>query len=380
MIEALKGQRISLDNPYLAATIKQREPAQIPDVPEKSPSAASRIIRRAGYRALLIAPLLRPDHIVGLLGGSPQRAGLFPRETVDLLKTFAAQSVLAIQNARLFSEIEEKSRQLEIESQHKSQFLANMSHELRTPLNAILGYTELILDNIYGEAPEQDAPGARARPEQRPAPARADQRRARSVQDRGRAAHALARRLFASRTSCTACIGAVEPLAAEKNLAFKIELPTELPPGARRRASPHSGPAQPRGQRDQVHRRGRGRDQGFRRQRILHGRGARHRPRHRRPIRSRSSRSSSRPTARPPSKKGGTGLGLVDRQADHRDARRPDLGRVRAPGKGSTFSFTLPVRVEQQAGHHEQAHSGGRGSGGQPADPARSAGAAPDTR
>src|SRR5207247_10115520 len=70
-----------------------------------------------------------------------------------LLKTFAAQSVLAIQNAQLFSEIGDKSRQLEVASQHKSQFLANMSHELRTPLNAILGYTELIIDNIYGETP-----------------------------------------------------------------------------------------------------------------------------------------------------------------------------------------------------------------------------------
>ena len=64
---------------------------------------------------------------------------------------------MAIQNVHLFTEIQDKSRQLEIASQHKSQFLANMSHELRTPLNAILGYTELILDNIYGETPERCA-------------------------------------------------------------------------------------------------------------------------------------------------------------------------------------------------------------------------------
>jgi len=79
----------------------------------------------------------------------------FDRELLELLQTFATQSVLAIQNARLFQEIEEKGRQLEIASQHKSQFLANMSHELRTPLNSILGYAELIVDGIYGEPPEK---------------------------------------------------------------------------------------------------------------------------------------------------------------------------------------------------------------------------------
>ena len=84
-----------------------------------------------------------------------RRPARFAQNTVELMKTFAAQSVLAIQNARLFREIEDKGRQLEVASRHKSQFLANMSHELRTPLNAILGYTELILDNIYGEAPEK---------------------------------------------------------------------------------------------------------------------------------------------------------------------------------------------------------------------------------
>ena len=87
--------------------------------------------------ALLIVPLLGPNRVVGALVVRRKEPGRFPDSTIDLLQTFAAQSVLAIQNARLFSEIEERGRQLEIASRHKSQFLANMSHELRTPLNAI---------------------------------------------------------------------------------------------------------------------------------------------------------------------------------------------------------------------------------------------------
>src|SRR5262249_5021613 len=99
--------------------------------------------------------LLRSDQIIGALVVRRKEPGEFPEHTVNLLQTFADQSVLAIQNARLFREIEEKSRELADASQHKSQFLANMSHELRTPLNAILGYTELMADGAYGEPSEK---------------------------------------------------------------------------------------------------------------------------------------------------------------------------------------------------------------------------------
>src|SRR5262249_18036992 len=79
----------------------------------------------------------------------------FPPETIDILRTFATQSALAIQNARLFRELADKGRQLEVASQHKSEFLANMSHELRTPLNAIIGFSEVLSDRMFGELNEK---------------------------------------------------------------------------------------------------------------------------------------------------------------------------------------------------------------------------------
>ena len=112
------------------------------------------MIVRASFRALLTVPLLGPDRIVGALVVRRKEPGEFSKSTVDLLQTFGAQSVLAIQNARLFHEVEKKGRQLAEASQHKSQFLANMSHELRTPLNAIIGVTEMLREDA--EALKQD--------------------------------------------------------------------------------------------------------------------------------------------------------------------------------------------------------------------------------
>src|SRR5712692_116606 len=134
-----------------------REPVEIPDIaePHAYQSRLRDMLLRLGFRALLAVPMLREDHIIGGLIIHRKSPGAFPPETVDLLKTFATQSALAIQNARLFQEIAEKSRQLEVADRHKSEFLANMSHELRTPLNAIIGFSEVRTERMFAELNEK---------------------------------------------------------------------------------------------------------------------------------------------------------------------------------------------------------------------------------
>jgi GAF domain-containing protein/CheY-like chemotaxis protein len=125
------------------------EPVQIPDIAEPGAYAGPLrdVLLRTGTRGLLGVPLLREGRLIGGLNVTRKTPGEFPAEVVDLLKTFASQSALAIQNARLFREIGDKSRQLEQVDRHKSEFLANMSHELRTPLNAIIGYSEMLQED-----------------------------------------------------------------------------------------------------------------------------------------------------------------------------------------------------------------------------------------
>jgi len=137
--------------------MEQRQAVQIPDITVEGAyeSPVRTPLIDAGHRALLGVPLLSEDEVVGVLAVTRKTPGLFSPETVRLLSSFATQSALAIQNARLFMEIEDKSHQLEVASQHKSEFLANMSHELRTPLNAIIGFSEVLSERMFGELNEK---------------------------------------------------------------------------------------------------------------------------------------------------------------------------------------------------------------------------------
>jgi GAF domain-containing protein len=133
----------------------ERKPVQIVDVLADPEYAMRELQKRAGFRTVLGVPLLRDGVPIGLLSVNRTTVRPFTDKQIEFVTAFADQAAIAIENVRLFDEIQDKSRQLEIASQHKSQFLANMSHELRTPLNAILGYTELMADGAYGEPSEK---------------------------------------------------------------------------------------------------------------------------------------------------------------------------------------------------------------------------------
>ena len=136
-----------------------RQPVQVPDIAEEDAYVGPlrEILLRSGTRAVLGVPMLRENELIGGLTVSKTTPGEFSPDVIELLATFAAQSALAIQNARLFREIADKSRQLEAASRHKSEFLANMSHELRTPLNAVIGFSEVLLQRMFGELNDKQA-------------------------------------------------------------------------------------------------------------------------------------------------------------------------------------------------------------------------------
>ena len=157
VVEALRATPLRIGEGAVGRLATTREPIQIPDITVEGAyrSRVREALLRTGYRALLAVPMLREDHIIGGLVVNRTAPGEFAEEVVELLKTFATQSALALQNARLFQEIAEKSRQLEVADRHKSEFLANMSHELRTPLNAIIGFSEVLIERMFGDLNEK---------------------------------------------------------------------------------------------------------------------------------------------------------------------------------------------------------------------------------
>jgi len=157
LAEARRNTRIRKGEGALGRTAMTLEPVQVPDITALG-AYESRLrhnLVESGIRAILAVPMLCEGRLIGCLAVTRNEPGEFPADTIELLRTFATQSALAIQNARLFREIAAKSHQLEVASQHKSEFLANMSHELRTPLNAIIGFSEVLSERMFGELNEK---------------------------------------------------------------------------------------------------------------------------------------------------------------------------------------------------------------------------------
>ena len=160
LVDAIRAAPLRVGEGYTGQAALARAPVQVSDLRDEQEVRLTRIrpiSDRLGYRSLLTVPILLESRLMGALTVWQKRAGTFTPELINLLQTFATQSALAIQNARLFREIEDKSRQIEAANRHKSEFLANMSHELRTPLNAIIGFSEVLGERLFGELNEKQA-------------------------------------------------------------------------------------------------------------------------------------------------------------------------------------------------------------------------------
>jgi signal transduction histidine kinase len=230
-IEYLKQQSILPGRGTIAArTALEGRTVHIPDVLADPEYTFLEAQRRGGYRTALGVPLLREGVAVGVMVLTRPTVRPFEANHIALVTTFADQAVIAIENVRLFDEIQDKSRQLEVASQHKSQFLANMSHELRTPLNAILGYTELMADGIYGQLPEKTMSVLKR------------------LESNGRHLLGLINDVldlskieagqlvldlsdYSFEDIAQTVRSTLEPLAADKKLAFKVEVAAKMPPG-----------------------------------------------------------------------------------------------------------------------------------------------------
>jgi signal transduction histidine kinase len=331
----------------IGRTALEGKVVHIPDVQNDSEYTWEESRQRGGYRTMLGIPLLREGVPVGVLAMTRPTVEPFADKQIELLTTFADQAVIAIENVRLFDEIQDKSHQLAEASKHKSQFLANMSHELRTPLNAILGYTELVLDGIYGEAPQkaQDV--------------------LKRVESNGRHLLGLindvldlskieAGELKLSLTAYSMkdvvynVFSAVEPLATKKKLDLKVNIPPDMPAGHgdERRLTQVLlnlvGNAIKFTDAGEVAIRIAAAGGAF--SVAVHDTGPGISAADQTKLFQEFQQADSSITK----SKGGTGLGLaISRRIVELHGGR--LWVESSPGEGSTFTFTVPVKVEQQA-------------------------------
>jgi len=155
LLERLRAITIDRESTLVGRTALEHQPLEVPDLAHADLDPHLDILFRDGWRSVLAVPMLRGEKILGVLVIRRRSTGTFPPDVTELLQTFASQSALAIVNARLFRELQTKTRELEIAGRHKSEFLASMSHELRTPLNAVIGFSEVLLDRMFGEINER---------------------------------------------------------------------------------------------------------------------------------------------------------------------------------------------------------------------------------
>jgi signal transduction histidine kinase len=231
LIETIRAAHVNLrDNSPVTQSMRRRSVIQLSDLNAAPAGSMREALLLADVRALLAVPLLRDERIIGALIVRRAHAGTFEPNIVDLMQSFASQSALAIQNARLFQELEDKSRLLAVASQHKSQFLANMSHELRTPLNAILGYSELMHDGLYGELPAKMNEVV----ERVQANGKHLLNLINDVLDLSKIEAGqlvLSMDLYSMKNVVQMVVSAMEPLAAAKKLSLKTELSDDMPIG-----------------------------------------------------------------------------------------------------------------------------------------------------
>ena len=155
--EQLKTVRIHVDESFVGRAATSGMPVQVADLADIEHDPHLRVLFDAGWRSLVVIPLVRSDRIVGALVVRRLVPGAFSDETCDMLTAFASQSAIALTNARLYQQLELQRRELATTSQHKSDFLASMSHELRTPLNAVIGFSEVLLERMFGELNDRQA-------------------------------------------------------------------------------------------------------------------------------------------------------------------------------------------------------------------------------